>query len=86
MPKVSEFYGIQIVFYLNEHGVPHFHARYSGGRVAIAIESLEVLEGAIAPRAMRLVNEWAMAHRAELLACWNDARAGRLPKPIPPLE
>jgi hypothetical protein len=42
MPKVSEFYGIQIMFYLNDHGVPHFHARYAGKRASIAIESLEV--------------------------------------------
>jgi hypothetical protein len=86
MPKVSEFYGIQIMFYLNDHGVPHFHARYAGKRASIAIESLEVLEGSISPRASRLVFEWAMAHRAELLERWHEVRAGRLPTPIPPLE
>jgi hypothetical protein len=57
MPKVSEFYGIQIMFYLNDHGVPHFHARYAGKRASIAIDSLEVLEGSISPRASRLVFE-----------------------------
>ena len=86
MPKVSEFYGIKILFYLREHGVPHFHARYAGKRVSVAIDPLEILEGSIPPRATRLVFEWARLHRAELLQCWKQSRAGGLPTPIPPLE
>ncbi len=49
MPKVSEFYGIEIIFYVREHGVPHFHARYAGQRVSIAIDPLRILEGSIPP-------------------------------------
>jgi hypothetical protein len=86
MPKISEFYGIEIIFYVREHGVPPFHARYTGQRISIAIGPLKILEGSIPPRARRLVFEWAAAHRAELLECWNEIRAGRLPRPIPPLE
>lgn len=51
MPRVSAFYGIVIAMYHHEHGVPHFHAIYSGDRASIAIETLEVLEGWIPRRA-----------------------------------
>jgi hypothetical protein len=35
MPKLSEFYGIQIAMWPNDHGVPHFHARYEGNVVMV---------------------------------------------------
>lgn len=86
MPKVSEFYGIQIVFYLHDHGVPHFHAFYGGGRASIRIDPPEILEGTMPPRARRLIFEWSALHRTELLQCWHAVRAGRLPQAIPPLD
>ncbi|MGV8038563.1 MAG: DUF4160 domain-containing protein [Thermoanaerobaculaceae bacterium] len=45
MPTISEFFGIVIRMYYEEHGVPHFHAYYSGDEASLAIESLEVLDG-----------------------------------------
>ena len=33
MPKLSEFYGIQIFIYGREHGVPHFHAKYQASEI-----------------------------------------------------
>jgi hypothetical protein len=59
VPRISEFYGIAIAMYYAEHGVPHFHALYAGQDAAIAIESLEMLAGALPDRALRLVREWA---------------------------
>jgi len=26
MPRICEFYGVEICMYHNEHGPPHFHA------------------------------------------------------------
>ena len=86
MPKVSEFYGISIVFYLHDHGVPHFHAFYGGARASVRIQPIEFLEGSLPPRAARLVFEWVPLHESELLACGRDIRAGRLPSPVPPLD
>lgn len=34
----------------------------------------------------RLVVEWAALHRAELIAAGDDAKQGRQPRPIAPLE
>ncbi len=39
MPRISEFYGIAIAMYYEEHGVPHFHAFYAGRQASIAIGS-----------------------------------------------
>lgn len=85
MPRISEFYGIAIAMYYAEHGVPHFHALYSGQDASIAIGSLEVLAGSLPDRALRLVREWADLHRAELEADWRRARDGQALERIAPL-
>jgi hypothetical protein len=72
------------MFY-SEHGVPHFHAVYGEHEVSIEIES-GVVHGALPPRALRLVLEWAKLHKAELIENWRLARAGEVLKRIAPLE
>jgi hypothetical protein len=86
MPKLSEFYGIEISMWPDDHGVSHFHARYEGRSVSVAIESLQVLAGGMRPRALALVMEWAFSHRRELRAAWKVLRAGGRAKKIKPLK
>jgi len=86
MPKVSEFFGIAIYFFFNEHGPPHFHAYYSGATAMIAIEDLRVLRGQLPPRAMGLVVEWASLRREELRRAWAQANSNRSVDPIEPLK
>ena len=74
VPRISEFYGIVIAMYYGEHGVPHFHATYSGETVVVAIETGEALAGSVPDRALRLVQEWVDLHRAELMDNWERAR------------
>jgi hypothetical protein len=85
VPRISTFYGIAIAMYYAEHGVPHFHALYSGAEASIAIGTQEVLAGDLPDRALRLVWEWATLHQAELEANWRLARDGEPLEPIPPL-
>ena len=85
MPRISAFYGIVIAMYYREHGIPHFHAIYAGQRASIAIETLEILEGALPDRAVRFVREWAEMHRAELEANWQLARDRQPLERIDPL-
>ena len=40
MPRISAFYGIVIAMFYEEHGVPHFHARYAEHDASIAIATL----------------------------------------------
>ena len=86
MPEVSRFFGIVIVMYWKEHGVPHFHAKYAGERASFSIGDLRLLEGQLPPRVTALVLEWAFLHRDELMENWNLAMAKRPLKSIQPLE
>ena len=86
MPEVSRFYGIRIYLYFNDHGVPHFHAKYGGLEASIAIDSAETLGGDIHQTARRLVREWASLHKDELGNAWFRCRRDENPGRIPPLE
>jgi hypothetical protein len=69
-----------------EHGVPHFHASYAGGRASFSVADLTVLEGSLPARAERLVRDWAEEHRSELMSNWQRARAGEPLAKIEPLR
>jgi hypothetical protein len=86
MPEISRFFGIIVQMYYNDHEPPHFHVRYSGQKALIGIETLALLRGYLAPRALGLVTEWAAIHREELMEDWTLARAEAKLKPIAPLE
>lgn len=86
MPEISRFYGIVIRMYHRDHAPPHFHAVYAEQQAVIRIDTLVVVKGALPPRAMRLVREWAGLHREELEAAWRAAIDGVEPAPIDPLS
>ncbi|WP_291323193.1 DUF4160 domain-containing protein [Desulfonatronospira sp.] len=59
---------------------------YGSEKVAIEIETLRILEGHLAPRALGLVIEWASQHRDELIQNWELARNNQAPRKIEPLK
>lgn len=74
MPTISVFYGIVIAMFFNDHDPPHFHARYAEHRARVSIATGEVLDGALPPRAARLVREWVGLHSDELAENWRLAQ------------
>ena len=62
MPTISQFFGILIRMYFNDHAPPHFHALYNENEAVIRIEPLEVMEGLLPRRALGLVFDWAELH------------------------
>jgi len=86
MPRVSEFFGVIIAMYFNDHNPPHFHAEYAGDEASFSIGTLEILEGELPRRARALVVEWASLHRRELLANWERARQELPLQAIEPLD
>lgn len=86
MPEISRFFGIVVAMFYDDHAPPHFHARYGEHRAIIAIESGGILAGQLPPRALGLVTEWAVLHRAELEDDWRRARSREVLNTIPPLE
>ena len=85
MPEISRFLGISIYMYYRDHGPPHFHAEYGEFEITVEIEK-GVVSGRFPSRALSLVLEWSLLHKAELLADW-ELVSRKLPlNPIPPLE
>ena len=66
MPEICRFYGIVIQRYYGDHPPRHFHAVYGEHVAKIAIDTLEIIEGSLPERALRLVREWARLHAREL--------------------
>jgi hypothetical protein len=77
MPTIAWFYGIAIRMYYDDHNPPHFQAVYGEHEAKIAIDTGEVIEGELPPRATRLVREWALDRRAALRDNWQRARSGK---------
>ena len=86
MPTISEFFGILILMFYNDHAPPHFHARYGEYEALIQISPLGILKGKLPPRALSLVMEWAQIHQDQLLEGWNYAANNKKLQKIPPLE
>lgn len=85
MPEICRFYGIIIQMFFNDHNPPHFHVVYGDYKAIININD-EIVEGFMPKRALKLVFEWMDLHKPELLANWELAQNGELPKKIEPLK
>jgi hypothetical protein len=86
VPVISVFFGIVVRMFYREHCVPHFHAEYQGEQATFTFDG-EVLAGAIRSRtALRLIKEWATAHRPELETNWGRIKAGTSLDRIAPLD
>lgn len=86
MPEISRFLGIVIRMYFLDHDPPHFHATYAGAEARIRIRPVGLRHGALPPRALALVVEWATLHQAELLENWRRLHADEPAAKIAPLE
>jgi hypothetical protein len=86
MPQISSFFGIIIRMFYDEHNPPHFHAQYGEYRCCIDIRTFGVIEGNIPARALGLVVEWAILHKAELLDNWKRIENQQSINKIEPLN
>ena len=86
MPRISEFYGIFIYMYFQDHEPAHFHAIYGDAEALIEINTGYIRKGGLPARAQRMVLDWLELHRDELIEDWRRAQDGLPLSPIPPLE
>ena len=86
MLTISQFFGIVIMMYFNDHAPPHFHAKYGEHEALLRINPLGILEGYLPPRALSLVMEWAAVHQQELMNDWELAEKLQKLQRIAPLE
>ena len=84
MPVLSRFYGIIIRMYFQqaENNPPHIHALYGEEMAAITIQTGEILEGYLPPKALTMVKEWIELHKIDLLQMWDTQEF----KSLAPLE
>ena len=73
MPTISMFRGIKIYINWNDHMPPHFHASYAGQEIIFSINDLEVLDGEIPSKQLKMVLGWAAFHQTELIENWELA-------------
>lgn len=86
MPRVSEFFGLVISMFYNDHPPPHFHAVYAQYEAIVGVDPIRVLEGQLPCRLQSLVFEWTAMYQTELRENWELARAHEPLKRILPLE
>lgn len=85
LPRISEFFGIVIYVYYEDHGPPHFHAQYGGSEAVLRIDGLSVARGSLPPRALGR-HRMATLHRKDLDAVWHQAEQMQPLSKIAPLE
>lgn len=86
VPIISQFFGIIIRMFFNEHVPPHFHVQYGEYKATVDIRSLTLTEGRLPRRALELVLDWAELHQTELLKDWDLCQNHLRPEEIQPLE
>jgi hypothetical protein len=59
-----------------EHGIPHFHLNWPGGRASIAIETLVVLVGDPPADVLAEARNWALKNRDRIRGEWQRLNRG----------
>ena len=86
MPTILMFRGIKICIFWKDHMPPHFHAFYGMHDVIVSIEELEVLDGTMPSKQLKMLLGWAAFHQEELRENWELARQQQELFPIEPLK
>lgn len=71
MPIISEFYGIKITMFWEDHAPPHFHAEYNSNKILVDIRTGTVIKGVFPFKQLKLVLAWVEIHREELMKNWE---------------
>lgn len=85
MPEVSQFFGIKVTMYYDDHNPPHFHAEYNGNKILVDIAAGKVIKGSFPSKQLKLVLAWDVIHQEELMQNWQRAKEGKTLYRIPPL-
>jgi hypothetical protein len=83
------FYGIIVSMYyldMRRHKRPHIHVKYQEHEAVLSIPDGEVMEGALAPGKLKLVQAWIEIHGDDLMADWALASTGQKVFTIDPLK
>lgn len=86
MPTICTFRGIRISINWNDHNPPHIHVEYGDSEAIISIVEIELLEGSLPNKQLKMVLGWTAFHQEELLENWELAKKQLTPFAIEPLK
>ncbi|MFW5837147.1 MAG: DUF4160 domain-containing protein [Desulfovibrionaceae bacterium] len=75
MPTLMTIGKVKVRVYAGEHGRPHFHLVGVDSAAVVAIESLEVLEGAL-DRTLQEAFRWASENIDVIRSQWDRLNGG----------
>lgn len=84
MPKISEFKGMKIYVYFDDHDPPHFHVR-GEDKAEIYINTGKYKNGLLPLKKQRDIIVWLNKHRNDIMKTWKDCQEFKEPRKIPPL-
>ncbi|CAN1485871.1 Protein of unknown function DUF4160 [Caulobacteraceae bacterium] len=76
MPIISVFFGIVIRINFFDQAPPHLHAGYGGRKALFDLSTGRVIAGGLPRRQTRLVLEWILKNRTDLMRNWELASSG----------
>ena len=81
MPTISIFYGISIMMFqrVKDHNPPHVHAFYGEYEASFRIRDGGKMFGEFPKRATKMVKQFILLHKKELLEMWNGSPFKQLP-------
>ena len=71
MGKLHTIGNAQVRVYARDHRPAHFHVVTPNAEAMFDIATLELLRGSLPATLRRMIDAWAAAHRALLVAEWN---------------
>ena len=86
MPTICRFRGIKISINWRDHMPPHSHASYGEDEVIVSIMDIEVLEGSMPSKQLKMLLGWAAFHQDELMENWELAQKKQELFEIEPLK
>jgi hypothetical protein len=87
VPRISNFGGMTIAMYFNDHIPPHFHVVYGDLITRIEIGSGAYMKGNLPlpkPKEKDIL-DWLNEYRNAIMNAWDDCRVKRTPRKVPPL-
>lgn len=85
MPSISEFLGMVIYMYWDEHPPAHFHVKFGGMWASINVHTGELVDGALPRKKLKIIEEWRRLHMKELLKNWEIVSENGSPNKVAPL-
>ena len=73
---------VKMFFLASEHNPPHIHVVYGEYVGVIDIRSLQMIQGDLPNKALKIVQEWTQIHQEELLKMWETQDI----QPLPPID